>query len=111
MWTVLYFLMGAAACLVWARRAENPVGWPLALFTMQLASNLFWSVLFFGGHAPAVGLMDIVILWAPIGTHRGAFYRVRPRAGLVPAPILGMGELRRRPQRGHRRAELRGDRS
>ena len=88
-WTVLYLSMGAAACLVWSRRAERPVGVPLTLFGLQLASNLLWSVLFFGARAPALALADIGLLWALIGATAIAFDRVHRAAGLLLVPYWG----------------------
>ena len=88
-WTVLYLMMAVAACLVWARRADRPVRLPLTLFGLQLASNLLWSVLFFGARAPALGLADIGLLWALIGATAVAFWRVHRAAGLLLLPYWG----------------------
>ena len=88
-WTVLYLMMGVAACLVWSRRAERPVGLPMTLFGAQLASNLLWSVLFFGMRAPTLGLADIGLLWVLIGATAGAFWRVHRAAGLLLLPYWG----------------------
>src|SRR5689334_8728588 len=45
-WTVLYFLMGFAAWLVWRRRGSQPVRLPLTLFVVQLVLNALWSWMF-----------------------------------------------------------------
>lgn len=88
-WTALYLAMAVAACLVWSRRNERPVRLPLMLFGLQLASNLLWSVLFFGARSPALGLADIGLLWALIAATTVAFYRVHQAAGLLFLPYWG----------------------
>jgi len=88
-WTALYLMIGVAACLVWNRRTERPVGVPMTLFAVQLASNLLWSVLFFGARSPALGLADIGLLWALIGATAVAFWRVHRAAGLLLLPYWG----------------------
>ena len=47
-WTVLYAMMGVAAWRVWCKAWGNRARRPLALFALQLALNLGWSVAFFG---------------------------------------------------------------
>lgn len=60
-WTVLYVLMAIAAWRVWRVADRETARGPLALFALQLALNLGWSVIFFGleriGPAVAVILM------------------------------------------------------
>ncbi len=60
-WTVLYVMMAIAAWRVWRKADRETARGPLALFALQLALNLGWSVAFFGleriGPAVAVILM------------------------------------------------------
>lgn len=59
-WTALYILMGVAAWRVWRAADRDTARGPLAVFALQLAVNLGWSVAFFGLRNP--GLAVIVIL-------------------------------------------------
>lgn len=59
-WTALYILMGVAAWRVWRAADRDTARGPLAVFALQLAVNLGWSVAFFGLRNP--GLAVVVIL-------------------------------------------------
>ncbi len=66
-WTVLYAMMALAAWCVWRRAG----GWRRAAgagvaYLLQLALNLFWSVVFFGWRSPSGALVVIVLLWLAI---------------------------------------------
>lgn len=89
-WTVLYLMMATAAWLIWRRRGACPAGVrrALALFGLQLALNLTWSVMFFGLRQIGWGLVDIVLLWAAIAATTVAFWRVERLAGLLMLPYL-----------------------
>lgn len=63
-WLTLYFLMGIALYLVWTSglpRKEKSL--PYALFFIQLAMNVLWSLIFFGLHLILFGAIEIVFLW------------------------------------------------
>ncbi|MBI2611239.1 tryptophan-rich sensory protein [Candidatus Gottesmanbacteria bacterium] len=63
-WTVLYFMMGYAAYLIWERGInKNLVKTALLFFVIQLFLNSLWSFLFFGLHSPILGFIDIIVLW------------------------------------------------
>ena len=85
-WSVLYAMMALAAWLVWRR-----TGWrerALALFLVQLALNLAWSILFFGLQLIGAALVDILLLIALIAATTIAFWRIDRRAGLLLVPYL-----------------------
>lgn len=88
-WTVLYLLMAIAAFLVW-RRVIPPakVRMALAAFGIQLALNVLWSVVFFGGESLVGGLIVIVVLLLGIAATVGLFARVSIVAALLLAPYL-----------------------
>ena len=86
-WTTLYLLMGVA--MVVARRAapERRVR-TQAVFGLQLALNLAWSLAFFGGRNPAAGLAVIVLLWAAIVATVVEFGRESRLAAVLLLPYL-----------------------
>jgi tryptophan-rich sensory protein len=89
-WTILYILMAVAAWLV-ARTGldQRSVQLALALYSIQLALNLGWSLLFFGSQAPGRALADIVVLCILVAATAIAFYRIDPAAGWLLVPYLG----------------------
>jgi translocator protein len=86
-WTTLYLLMGVALGL--ARRAD-PARSPRteAVFGLQLALNLAWSLVFFGRRDPRAGLVVIVLLWAAILANVAEFGRTRALAAALLLPYL-----------------------
>jgi len=87
-WTVLYFLMGIAAWLVWRERGFAGAGTALTLFLVQLALNGLWSWLFFAWQRGAWALGEVLLLWVVILATLVAFWRVRPLAGMLLVPYL-----------------------
>lgn len=61
-WTLLYIAMATALFLAW-RAPEKSPRVPILLFSVQLALNALWSVLFFGLQQPLLALIDIAALW------------------------------------------------
>lgn len=75
-WTALYVLMGVAAWRVWGRASRQARRGPLALFALQLALNLAWSVVFFGAHRIGGAVVIIVTLEVAILATIAAFRRI-----------------------------------
>jgi translocator protein len=98
-WTALYGLMGIALVLVRQERGTAASNWAAsnraasdraqALFGLQLALNLAWSFVFFGGRSVRGGLVVILLLWLSIVATIGGFARVRPAAATLLLPYLG----------------------
>ncbi len=87
-WTLLYGLMAVAAWLAWKQPASALRGSALVAFFVQLALNLFWSLVFFRNHLLLAGLVDILLLWAAILFTTVLFWRLRPLAGALLLPYL-----------------------
>ncbi|MBP9718915.1 MAG: tryptophan-rich sensory protein [Candidatus Levybacteria bacterium] len=88
-WTILYFLMGISAFLVWRKGLKNKkVKKALFYFLLQLFFNFLWSLLFFGLHSPLLGLLDIIVLLVSIVITLVAFYRVSKIAAYLLIPYL-----------------------
>lgn len=62
-WTFLYLLMGLSLFVILILRPGLEKKNLLVLFSLQLALNFFWSVLFFALHEPFAAFLDIVALW------------------------------------------------
>ena len=87
-WSTLYAMMGVAAWMVGRERGFGGARGALALFGVQLALNVLWSVLFFGIRRPDLAFAELVVLWAAILGTLLAFRRVRPLAGWLLLPYL-----------------------
>jgi benzodiazapine receptor len=88
-WTTLYALMGIALVLVRRREPARGLGRAQAVFGLQLALNLAWSFVFFGGRNLRGGLVVIALLWVSILATIAEFSRVRRAAALLLVPYLG----------------------
>lgn len=84
-WTILYGMMGIAAWRVWRKARRDRARGPLALFALQLALNLGWSVAFFGLHAIGAAVVVILTLEAAIV---GTMLMFRRIDGLAAALLL-----------------------
>ncbi len=88
-WTVLYFLMGVAAYLIWIKSdSRKKIKTALNFFLAQLVFNFLWSLLFFGLHSPLLALVDIVILWQLIVVTMVSFYPLSKTAAYLLLPYL-----------------------
>lgn len=86
-WTLLYAMMAVAAWRVW-RTDGRLASLPLAVFGLQLALNLAWSVLFFGLRLPLAALIDVLALVAAIAATLVLFMRCDRIAGWLIVPYL-----------------------
>jgi tryptophan-rich sensory protein len=87
-WTILYLMMAVAGYRVWRGGPSKGRQDALALFAIQLALNMLWSILFFGSQRIGLALLDILLLWAAIAATGFAFWRVDRLAGLLLLPYL-----------------------
>jgi len=87
-WTVLYWMMGIAAGLVWSRRNNAAVRGALVLYGAQLFLNASWTLVFFGLHAPLAALVVIMALLVLITSTMRAFFPINRTAGWLLVPYL-----------------------
>lgn len=88
-WTLLYFLMGIAAFLIWRKGWQNRhVKIALAVFGVQLALNTLWSIIFFGFRSPGWALIEITFLWSAILATVIVFAKISKSAAWLLAPYL-----------------------
>lgn len=86
-WTALYVLMAVAAWRVWqVTSLRSP---EIALYALQLALNLAWSILFFGLHQILWALVDLGLLLMLVAATLIAFWRRDRLAGALMVPYLG----------------------
>lgn len=88
-WIGLYALMGISVFLVWQKGLEDQnTRIALALFIIQLALNVIWSIMFFGLRSPGGSLVEIIILWLAIFATIIAFAKISDLAAWLLLPYL-----------------------
>ena len=87
-WTALYILMGLSLAMVASARGAQWRRMALVAFGLQLALNLAWSPLFFGGHQIVAALVLLIVLDIAVIATIALFRLVRPGAALLLLPYL-----------------------
>jgi tryptophan-rich sensory protein len=87
-WSLLYFMMGTSAWIIFRKRVNYDIKVQMVLFLLQLALNLLWSILFFGFQSPSAALVDIFALWAAIFITLKSFSRISRLSGILLIPYL-----------------------
>jgi benzodiazapine receptor len=88
-WTLLFLLMGISLYLIWERGLENKkVRTAIFIFSVQLALNIVWSVIFFGLQAPLYAFVEIIILWLAILITIISFYKISKLAAFLLLPYI-----------------------
>ena len=85
-WTALYVLMAIAAWRVFLAVQSRSRTLALALFGLQLALNLAWSLIFFGLRAPLPALVELALLLLAIAATVAMFWRLDRLAGVLLVP-------------------------
>ncbi|RFZ82102.1 tryptophan-rich sensory protein [Mucilaginibacter terrenus] len=88
-WTILYILIATAAYLVWKRRdASSTYRTAAVIYTVQLALNFSWSIVFFGMHEIVGGLVIIGLLLIAIILNIAYFAKISKIAAWLLVPYL-----------------------
>jgi benzodiazapine receptor len=61
-WTILYILLGIAGWLIWRNKGFPKLFFIKVLYTIQIALNLSWSMLFFQLHLTGISFASIIIM-------------------------------------------------
>lgn len=88
-WILLYILMGISFALIWdmewKKKKNRTAGY---LFALQLLLNFIWTPIFFGLHAPMLGLITIIALLLSIHRTMKAFYSLSKKAYYLLIPYI-----------------------
>lgn len=85
-WTTLYILMAIAAWRIYLGPESRSRRAALALYGLQLALNLAWSLIFFGLRSPFPALLELALLLIAIVATAVLFGRLDRPAGLLLVP-------------------------
>ena len=86
-WTVLYILMGAAACIIRNSDSEKK-GCALKNYYRQLTVNFFWPIVFFNTGWFLAALILLLLLWLLIVQAVMDFYKIDKKAAYLMLPYL-----------------------
>lgn len=87
-WPLLYLLIGIASWLVWKKRKEHAIAFPLFIYFFQLLLNLFWSVIFFKLHFIDLALLEMYLLIIFTVFNLMVFWKVSKLATVLLVPYL-----------------------
>jgi tryptophan-rich sensory protein len=88
-WTTLYILMGIALYLIWKSESSDILKkTAIALFSVQLILNFFWSLIFFNQHQVGWALAEIIMMWVVILLTIFAFANVNKTAAWLLVPYI-----------------------
>lgn len=85
-WTLLYLMIALAGWRVWRRVGLSGTRDGMVAYSAQLALNLAWSFLFFGGRLIGVALAEILLLLVVISVNAVLFWRTDRLAGWLLVP-------------------------
>jgi tryptophan-rich sensory protein len=85
-WTLLYLTIALSGWRVWRSRVQAGRRAAMTAYAAQLALNLAWSLVFFGGRLIGFALVVILLLLATIITNAALFARTDRLAAWLLAP-------------------------
>jgi len=85
-WTLLYLMIALSGWRFWRSRADAGRRAGMAAYAAQLALNLAWSFVFFGGRLIGPALAVILLLLAAIAVNAALFARTDRLAAWLLAP-------------------------
>ena len=74
--------------LAWSSSVANQRYAAFGIYAIHLLLSALWTPLFFGYQSPGWALVSIIAQWLAIALNIVAFYRIKPAAGLLLAPVL-----------------------
>ncbi len=86
-WTILFFLMGVSAYLVYESDCEvRKIS--LGLYAFQLLFNFLWSIIFFKYEQFDIAFIWLIILWIAVIIMTLLFYRCNKTAAYLQIPYI-----------------------
>lgn len=88
-WSILYALMGASACIIGASNTDKKdIQSALRIYCIQLLVNFSWSIVFFRFQALWTAVIVIIALLILIIVMIVKFYRINRAAAFINIPYL-----------------------
>ena len=88
-WIFLFLLMGISLYRLWEiTLKDQKAKIALFLFSIQLALNILWSMIFFGLKSPFFAFIEIIVLWVAILVTIFMSLKISKLAGLLLVPYI-----------------------
>lgn len=87
-WGILYALMGIGVAAAYLAETSKERGRALDLFTLQLAVNFFWSLIFFTLRAYGLAFGWLFLLWVLVVLMMFTFHTIKPWTAWLQVPYL-----------------------
>ncbi len=88
-WTALFILMGIASFRIYTSNTESRQRRnAIVIYTLQLAVNFFWTILFFTLRMRGTALLWLILLWILIFLTIKKFYKVDRVASWLMVPYI-----------------------
>ncbi len=88
-WTILYLMMGLASYFVLVSDADNrSKAMALIIYTIQLAMNFMWSIMFFNWGVYLTAFVWLIIMWAIVILCAYRFYSINRMATYLMIPYI-----------------------
>lgn len=87
-WTTIYAFCVWSAVTYWPTANASQRSTYLAAWGVNIAANVWWSLLFFRQRRPDWALREVVLLWLSIVGVIAASWTASPRAALLLVPYL-----------------------
>jgi len=86
-WTILYFLMGISAYLIYVSKSADKKQ-ALGLYAAQLAVNFVWPFIFFVAQQYLLAFICLVVLWLLVFSMILSFHKICRMAALIQIPYI-----------------------
>ncbi len=86
-WTVLFFLMGVSAYIIFESDCKYKT-LSLSIYALQLVFNFLWSIIFFKFEQFDIAFIWLILLWLMVITMTVLFYQCNKTAGLLQIPYI-----------------------
>ena len=86
-WTILYILMGISSYIIRTYDREKTRN-AVAFYTLQLAVNVTWPLIFFGAKAYLFAFVWLLILWVLTAAMIFTFWKISKTAALLQIPYI-----------------------
>jgi translocator protein len=92
-WTTVYAFCIWSVAIAWPRALPEQRSLYLAAWGVNVALNVWWSVIFFKQRRPDLALIEVAALWLSIVIVLVVSWRITPMAGLLMIPYLAWVSL------------------
>lgn len=86
-WTILFFLMGVSAYMIWDGKCKYKKV-SLGIYALQLVFNFLWSIIFFKFEQFDIAFTWLILLWLMVIAMTVLFYLCNKKAGLLQIPYI-----------------------